>query len=375
MKILIISDQFNPSIRSSSILIQDLVNGLLKKKHQVTLITTTKGNNFKKRNLNVIRINSFELHGENFVLKGLNQIILFFQISFLVFFLKNKIDKLFIYSPPFFLGLLGIFFKKKKKIICLQDFFPQNAIDLSILRNKILIKILLWIEKKIFEINDYFIVHSKNSKIYIQKKHPYMKEKVKFFYNWFYKIPKNKSKKLKKNKKFKFIFGGSIGPSQNLEKIVIPFKKLEDVCELDVYGNGISKDFLLKKISSNNVKNIKIFKPVNNQLFKKKLDLADSALITLSNKNRTPIIPGKFNFYCLNSKNTTSIVNKESDLHEIIAKNKLGFSTDNQKNYNLTKFLQKIIKNKNLNKFNINAFKFAKKNFAVGQLIDFIEKI
>ena len=83
MKILIVSDQFKPSVRSSSILIQDLVNRLLKKKHYVTLITTTKGKDSPKKNLNIIRLKSFELHGKNYILKGINQIILFFQVSLL----------------------------------------------------------------------------------------------------------------------------------------------------------------------------------------------------------------------------------------------------------------------------------------------------
>ena len=67
--------------------------------------------------------------------------------------------------------MLGFFLKKKRTIICLQDLFPQNAIDLSILKNKILIKILFIIEKKIFEINDYFIVHSNNAQIFLKKKY------------------------------------------------------------------------------------------------------------------------------------------------------------------------------------------------------------
>ena len=48
------------------------------------------------------------------------------------------------------------------------------------------------------------------------------------------------------------------------------------------------------------IKNIQIFKALPNSLFSKKVQEADSALITLSNKNSTPFIPGKFNFYCAN---------------------------------------------------------------------------
>ena len=146
---------------------------------------------------------------------------------------------------------------------------------------------------------------------------------------------------------------------------------------LDVHkwSNYSEVNTFIDKLYDNNIKNISLFEPISNHQFQKKLNLSDSALITLSNKNKTPIIPGKFNFYCLNSKNITSIVNKESDLHEIIKTNKLGFSTHNQNNCNIVKFLKKVIRNKELNKYNKNAFKFAKKKFDISHLIKFIENI
>ena len=83
MNILILSDQYLPSTRSSSILIGDLIQELLKKKDKVTLITSTpesKKFSNKNKSLKIIRVNIFSWNKKNFILKGINQIFLMTQI-------------------------------------------------------------------------------------------------------------------------------------------------------------------------------------------------------------------------------------------------------------------------------------------------------
>ena len=101
----------------------------------------------------------------------------------------------------------------------------------------------------------------------------------------------------------------------------------------------------------------------------------DSALLTLNSKNKTPFIPGKFNFYCSNKKNVTAIVHKQCDLNNIITKNNLGFVTSTQNNKQLTIFLKKIINSKKIHKMNINAFKFARINLNVKSFANKLEQI
>ena len=58
----------------------------------------------------------FHSKNKSFIIKGLNQIFLLLQTIFNIIFLNKKFDKVFIYCPPLFLGLINIFFKKKKKL-------------------------------------------------------------------------------------------------------------------------------------------------------------------------------------------------------------------------------------------------------------------
>ena len=180
MKILIISDQYLPSTRSSSILIHDLIQGLIKKGNKVTLITSTQnknGRNSFNKHLEIIRVKIFPFKNKSFIIKGLNQIFLLLQTIFNIIFLNKKFDKVFIYCPPLFLGLINIFFKKKKNYKY-SRFFPQNAIDLGILKNKILIFIIRKIEKVVYDYSDFILVNSLNSKKYLANKFPQIKKKL-----------------------------------------------------------------------------------------------------------------------------------------------------------------------------------------------------
>ena len=376
MKLLIISEQYVPSTRSGSLLINDLIKEMSSRGHEITLITSTK-NNKKEiyiKNLNIIRLYSISFNRENYILKGFNQILITVNLAIKLLFLKEKFDKIYIYSPPLFFGILSIFFKKQKKILNVQDIFPENAIDLGILKNNLLISFLKKIEKFVYSKNDYIIVNCSAAKKHLIKKFPQFKKKIIFHYNWNNLINKFK-KKTKKNKIFKFIFGGSVGPSQDIQKVFSSFKKLEKICSLDIYTDHNSVNNLKNIIKYLNIKNIKIFKSIESLKFEKKIASYDSALITLNKNNKTPFIPGKFNFYCSNGINISAIIHQNCDLNYLIKKNKLGFVTFSNDEKKIFTFLQNIIKSKKHKLFNKNCLLFSKINFNVKNICSTIEKL
>ena len=69
-KILIVSDTFLPEIRSSTTIINDLINYSINLGDKVTLITQKVDNrNIKKKNFNIIEVNNlFKKKGEALVL-------------------------------------------------------------------------------------------------------------------------------------------------------------------------------------------------------------------------------------------------------------------------------------------------------------------
>ena len=97
MKLLIISEQYLPSIRSGSLLINDFIKKLISRNHDITLITSTL--NIKKEpekkisNFNIIRLKTFSYNKNNFILKGLNKISFFFKVLFLSILNRKNLTK------------------------------------------------------------------------------------------------------------------------------------------------------------------------------------------------------------------------------------------------------------------------------------------
>ena len=143
-KILVISDQFFPSIGSAANLMTELCEYLSLKGFEVFVLTSKPDrippNSMKELNENIkikriyipFQKSSLYLFRGFFTL--LAPLIYFFKA--MLFF--KKFDYVFIYSPPLSLGLTGsiikIFFDSKF-IFNVQDLFPQSAIDLNILKN------------------------------------------------------------------------------------------------------------------------------------------------------------------------------------------------------------------------------------------------
>lgn len=63
---------------------------------------------------------------------------------------KAKYDVVLVTSPPLFVGIIGYFTSKFKKIPLvfeIRDLWPESAIDTGILSNKMIIKLAFWFEK------------------------------------------------------------------------------------------------------------------------------------------------------------------------------------------------------------------------------------
>ncbi len=86
--------------------------------------------------ITILRIKNLPHHNVNYLLRGIAE--LFMPIKFLWKLRQHNIhsDALVVYSPPISLALVGILFwdKSARFILNVQDLFPQNAIDLKILK-------------------------------------------------------------------------------------------------------------------------------------------------------------------------------------------------------------------------------------------------
>lgn len=121
-----------------------------------------------------------------------------------------------------------------------------------------------------------------------------------------------------------------IGPSQNLDILITAAENVQhfsDLCFL-IVGDGSEKKKLQEMVVKKNLKNV-IFKPfISREDYGSLLKSCDIGLVSLSAKNKTPVVPGKILGYMAAGLPVVAFLNKESDGHSIIREAACGYSVE-----------------------------------------------
>lgn len=362
MRYLIISDCFYPENKSISRHIYDLLKEISSQNDHAVLIfpKNKKIKNDKNLNIKNIKYIPIEIKGiksKNFLIRGLKELILPFKFLFLLRKKKIKIDKIIVFSPSIFFGLIFHNLKiiyKCKILLIIRDIFP----DWYIQKNRWqILNPLIWIAKMISKIQykntDIIATQSKYDqkilKIYNAKK------KIIIIYNWLTK--KFIKRKIKKDKICKFVFAGTIGPAQNWERIIKAINILHNknlIFKIYFIGNGTKLEFLkfrLKELI--NREKVYFADTINEDKFTKYISRFNVGIISLDQKILFNNFPGKFYSYLESNLPILADINPSQEISEIIKKNKLGLISDPKNEYDLVEKMEKFIKKdfpiKNLN--------------------------
>ncbi|MAX49378.1 MAG: hypothetical protein CMD75_00915 [Gammaproteobacteria bacterium] len=306
----------------------------------------------------------------NYILRGIFGILGIFPMLLRVLF-KKRFDIVLVYSPPIFYGLIGVILKKirsSKIVLNVQDLFPQNAIDLGIIKNKRLINLFERIEKYLYENYDLVTFHSINNKNFSQNKYKGSIGKSIVAHNWI-KLHKDKPTKTEfSTDNIKFIFGGVIGPSQigGIIDFIDGLSILNNSkISIDIYGDGSSKSELIAYLKNKNL-SVNLFDLIPAHDYESKLVEYDVGLVCLSEQVKTPVVPGKLLGYMKLGLPSFAIASEGNDVHQIISNSHCGLSSKNNPQ-EISESLNKLIK-QDLKELGKNGFEFAKNNFSVDKI-------
>lgn len=402
MRILLLTDSYPPEIRSTSLLMYEFVEELKRKGYKVSVVTTKPRYNLTKEQISlrynlvtdengvkVVRINTPPLHKVNYLKRGLAYLVLPFL--FYKTFKKEipkKPDIIVVYSPPLTLGIAGLWAKKyfsSKLILNVQDIFPQNAIDLGILKNSLIIKFFERLEEWIYKKTDIITVHSEGNKKFLLNIKNQPDYKIKVIYNWIdvsrFKNVSNKMNfryRFGLNSKFIILFAGVLGPSQGLDVIVDVAEELQKENEVHFLfvGDGTEKMKLKNRIKSSGLTNISLHPFISQEDYPELLNEVDVGLVCLSSKNKTPVVPGKLMGYMAAGLPILAVLNKESDGHNIIRTAGCGFSLLPENKRGIINSILELKANKKpREQFAERSRLFAQNNFSTEVCIDQYENI
>ena len=279
-RLLIISQYFYPE----RFRINDLCKEWVKRGYDVTVVTGIpnypagkffKGYSWiKKRKeehegIHIVRLPLIP-RGNSSLMLALNYISFVISGWFWSLFTKIEADKIFIFEvSPMTQALLGVWYKKKKKIPCyiyVQDLWPENVEIVTGIHNRKIIraidKMVDYIYKNcnlIFATSPSFVKRIEERESAWKNK----KSKVRYWPQYaeeFYKpVPRKKLLDMPEDDSFKIVFTGNIGYAQGLDilpKAAAILKEKAVKCSFIIIGDGRYRETLEKEIRSAGVQNM-----------------------------------------------------------------------------------------------------------------------
>jgi hypothetical protein len=247
-----------------------------------------------------------ELFNTSFIRKGLANLFLPFQVNREILKHWNNVlfDSLIISTPP--ITYLNTIYRLRKRFkskiyLILRDIFPQNAIDLKILRNPILINFFRRQERKLYMVCDSIGCMSAGNIQYLRKKNPDLVEnKLHLLPNWKkinkYTFPDKSLKvKLGLENKFVALYGGNFGKPQKAEFILdlaMEMSVHDDVIFLFL-GEGSEKQRIVDFAERLKLKNVRFMDPLPRHQYNEVVRFCDIGLVNLSEKFTIPNIPSR----------------------------------------------------------------------------------
>jgi len=381
---------------------QELAEELTHRRHRVCVVTAHPGYNLaetadvsrlpeysQENGVKVLRVKTLPHHLVGLVIRGVAQLTMpYLFLKKIEACIKDKPDVVIVYSPPITLARVGAALKAKfnaRILLNVQDIFPQNAIDLGMLKNKWLIRFFENMEKKAYTAADEVLVHSQGNKELLVSQKNVEPHKVHVVHNW---VDVSLHADADRTGRFRqgygvdgellFLFAGVMGSSQGLDlviKVAEQVKKNSDIRFLFV-GDGTEKTKLEEMVKDLELDNV-VFAPfVEKCEYAQLLKDVDVGLVSLTDRNRTPVVPGKILGYMAAGIPVLAFLQKQSDAHELIKDVGCGYSMaygNPEKAANLV--LEMYGQRETLKHLGANGAKYASEVFSIEKATDKIEAL
>lgn len=317
----------------------ELVDEFLKNGYEIYIATINERRNKESTRLveddnkKILKIKTGNMFRTNFIEKGLTTISLgyLFKKNIKKYWHDVDFDIVIQNTPPITFTPIVQWLKKKSNIISyliLRDIFPQNALDLGIIKNRFLFNYFRKKEKKLYEYSDLIGCMSQGNIEYLIKYNSEIpKEKVHILRNWG-KIKEKiniEKKELRgkynySNEDFILIFGGNMGKPQELDFLLEVAKELleEKNIKFLFVGQGTEQEKLKQKFKEMKLLNVKFVDFIPREDYEKVLAMCDLGVISLSSKFTIPNIPSKTIDYFKLSLPIIAFVDKNTDYSDIL---------------------------------------------------------
>ena len=262
------------------------------------------------------------------VRKAIANLLLPYQFSSAMkHFLPQSVDLIVTPTPPItFCNLIESVKKKynSKFFLILRDIFPQNSVDLGMIKKDSLIhKYFRSKERKLYATADKIGCMSIGNIDYILQHNPTIENsKLVIMPNWLENTDRKKRydgiglrKKYGIEGKCIAIFGGNLGIAQQPENILELAKLHQDKSELIfiIIGKGTAKKMLKERISAEHINNVLLMDHLPREEYEAIASISQIGLVSLNEKFTIPNIPSRTLGYWEAKLPVFAIIDKNTD--------------------------------------------------------------
>lgn len=345
MRILYIATSF-PEPTKGATIYTDLAEALHEEGHEITVAVSEQSRNLirtqmkKERGFDVLRIVTGNYYDVSLIEKGITtlRIPILMKKGITQYLSDRKFDFILYEAPPVTNASLVSWAKKQfncYSYLMLKDIFPQNAVDIGIMKKKSSIfKFFKHKEKKLYESADIIGCMSEENKRYIINHNPWLKEnKIELFPNTKKIADDIEPIALEMRQKYSipedacvFLFGGNMGKPQYIDLLcdaLIDCKDDKKVYFLFV-GRGTERYKLEQTIKSNLITNAQVIENLPRDEYEQINKESDVGLITLDPRFTIPNYPSRILSYMEYAKPVLAATDKTTDLRGLVKESKCG---------------------------------------------------
>ena len=293
-----------------------------------------------ENNLKLLKVKTGNITKTNIIEKGITTLTIEQQfLKAVKKNLKNVHFDLIMYStPPITFTKVIAYFKRKhhcKTYLLLKDIFPQNAVDIDLLKNGGLFwKYFRNKERKLYEISDMIGCMSEGNVQYLLEHNSFLhKKKVEVFPNSIepaeIKIHSDRSFREKYNIPIGatlFVYGGNLGKPQGIDfliKITDEFHQVRNGY-LFIVGSGTEYEKIKQHLNHLRLTNVALYHILPKDEYDQLLGVADVGLIFLDQRFTIPNFPSRLTSYMEYSLPILAATDKYTDVKDMLQQSESG---------------------------------------------------
>lgn len=297
--------------------------------------------------MHILHVKTGNIKNTSTIKKGISTVLIEpqFKSAAKKYFKNIKFDLVIYTTPPITFANVVKYVKKRdgaETYLLLKDIFPQNAVDIGMMRKDglkgFIYRFFRKKEKKLYLLSDHIgcmspknceyllqhnpevcenIVHICPNSIQIAEYNVSMEQRIHIREK--YHIPTDKTV---------FVYGGNLGKPQGIPFMIECLKKAKSVREAYflIVGNGTEYDMIDETIKKENLPNVKLMQNMPKADYDIMVGACDIGLIFLDYRFTIPNVPSRILSYMQAKIPVIACTDPNTDLGEIIEEGQFGWS-------------------------------------------------